>query len=182
MKLTVGDAAPQFEVQDIHGARLRLPDYSGRLLLLSFYRYAACPLCNVRVHRLVEAYPDLHARGLELVAFFESPRESIVRYVGKQDAPFPIVADPDRATYRDYGVESSWMKFAKGAARLKDLAEASRLGLVKLRPEGDPHLVPADFLIDPSLRIHTAYYGADIGDHLPLEDIKAFLEAATQRA
>ena len=44
---------------------------------------------------------------------FESPRENILQYVGRQDAPFPIVADPQAQLYALYGVEVSEAKVAK---------------------------------------------------------------------
>ena len=39
-------------------------------------------------------------------------------------------------------------------------------------------MVPADFLIDPDLTVQVAYYGSDIGDHLPIEKIYEWLEDA----
>jgi hypothetical protein len=41
--------------------------------------------------------------------------------------------------------------------------------------EGDKALIPADFLIGPDLVIKRAYYGKEIGDHMPLDDIEAFI-------
>jgi hypothetical protein len=41
--------------------------------------------------------------------------------------------------------------------------------------EGDKALIPADFLVGPDLIIEQAYYGNDIGDHLPLPEIDSFL-------
>lgn len=42
-------------------------------------------------------------------------------------------------------------------------------------PHNDVTVLPADFLIGPDLVIQTAYYGKDIGDHLPLEEIYRFV-------
>jgi hypothetical protein len=42
--------------------------------------------------------------------------------------------------------------------------------------EGIKSMVPADFLIGPDLTVQTAYYGSDIGDHLPLEKIYQWLD------
>jgi peroxiredoxin len=178
MRLEAGDPAKGFEVRDIHDRPVTLTDYEGKTLLLSFYRYAACPFCNLRVRRLCRAHPLLRERGLEMLAFFESPRESIEEYVGKAQAPFPIVPDPERVVYRAYGVESSWPKFFRGAKRVVDLVVAASAGLLKHHPEGDVHLVPADFLIGPDLVILAAHYGQDIGDHLPLDRIEALTGAS----
>lgn len=42
--------------------------------------------------------------------------------------------------------------------------------------DGNTNLIPADFLIGPDLTVERAYYGADIGDHLPLDDVFEWLK------
>jgi peroxiredoxin len=177
MKLNSGDAAVAFEVTDIFGQPRRLEDYKDKKLLLSFYRYASCPLCNLRVHRLIQAYDELHEHGLHMLAFFESPKESIIKHVGKHDAPFPIVGDPERSLYKKYGVESSWSAFFKSMiVKMPALMTAMFKGFMPGKMEGHKHLLPADFLVAPDLSIKTAYYGANIGDHLPIEEIQAWVK------
>ena len=39
---------------------------------------------------------------------------------------------------------------------------------------GDRMRIPADFLIGPDLVVQRAYYGRDLGDNLPVEDVEAF--------
>jgi len=93
MRLQAGQAAPDFLRPDIGGISIRLCDYRGRYLLLSFYRYASCPFCNLRVHELLQRLPEFEKRGLSLVAVFQSAREGIIDHVGKQQPPFPIIPD-----------------------------------------------------------------------------------------
>ena len=171
MRIQPGQAAPVFDVRDIFGNPFSLADFKGKRLLLSFYRYASCPLCNLRVHRLIQHYPGFTAKDLHLLAFFQSPEDSIRRYVGRQGAPFPIIADPDHTVYRAYGVEASWPAFLKGSLRLMTLTSAARKGFFPGKMEGKKALVPADFLIGPDLMVVKAYYGKDISDHMPLQEI-----------
>jgi peroxiredoxin Q/BCP len=175
-RLQPGQPAEDFQVEDIFGRPVRLIDFKGRKLLLAFFRYASCPLCNLRISSLIREYETLQAKGLDVVAFFQSPSDSIRQYVGRQDAPFPIVADPDRVIYKLYGVESSWPKFILGSMRLGRLTKAAFKGFFPGKMEGSIPLVPADFLIGPDLTIAQVYYGKDISDHMPLEDIKEWLE------
>jgi thioredoxin-dependent peroxiredoxin len=182
MRISPGQPAVDFKVRDIFGNRISLADFRGKNLLLSFYRYAACPFCNYRVHELKLNFRSLNRRGLEMIAFFQSPDESIRYYVGKQEAPFPIVGDPERKVYEAYGVEASWSGFFKGSLRFPDLISAAVRGFLPGRIEGDPSLLPADFLIDRDLTIREAYYGRDIGDHLSTHFIEKWLvEEKTKR-
>ena len=176
MRIQPGQPAKNFTSEDISGNAITLNDYANRCVMLSFYRYAACPLCNLRVSQLIQHHASFAERNLNLVAVFQSPRESIRRYVGRQDIPFAVIADPERNLYRLYGVESSWPGFIKGSLRLSMVASALMKGFLPGKMEGIKSMVPADFLIGPDLTIQVAYYGSDIGDHLPIEKINEWID------
>jgi peroxiredoxin len=181
-QLATGAQAPHFATQDAFGTPIDLAAYQGKTLLLSFFRNAACALCNLRVHQLIQKYPEYHSRGLEMLAVFESPRENILQYVGRQDAPFPIVADPQGQLYQLYGVEVSQSK-AEASVELpqvqQHVREATELGW-QLTPEPGSNFfrLPADFLIGPDGAIQRVYYAAYVGDPLPLAEIEQALGAS----
>ncbi|HEY7884213.1 MAG TPA: redoxin domain-containing protein, partial [Cellvibrionaceae bacterium] len=135
---------------------------------------AGCPLCNLRVHELSEAYPML-SDALSMVAIFQSPAATMTRYVAKQDAPFALIADPEREHYRRFKVEKDVGGLLRVMASPGRLLGALKRGFWPGAIDGPLHTIPADFLIDERGVIHTAYYGCDIGDHLPLEDIYSFI-------
>ena len=176
-KLMPGSAAPVFTVLDMGGSQIDLRNYLGRHVLLSFYRYASCPLCNLRVHDLARKQLDWHARGLDMLAVFQSPADKMMRYVGNQHAPFPLIPDPDEQLYLLYGVGHSWGGFLKAwATRLPEIGRSVvGKGFLPGSVENGIHRIPADFIIDPLGRIGVAYYGRDIGDHLPVERIERLL-------
>lgn len=167
MGLTTGDQAPGFEVEDIAGKKIRLKDYEDKKLLLCFYRYAGCPFCNVLLHSLIERYSQLHFRGLEVVAFIQSPKESIISYPMKRQVPsppFPIVADPDRSVYTKYGVQESLSGMAKGAIKAPSMmARIMKHQYPQGKVDGRFLLMPAFFIINKDQNIYQAYYGADFG-------------------
>lgn len=155
-----------------------LDRFRGRHLLLSFYRYASCPFCNLRVHELIQRMPALDKAGLSLLAVFQSPRAGIMEYVGRQQPPFPVIPDPGHRLYRQYGVESSLRGFLAGAAlHVGDALRSMRKGFLPGPMDGRKTLIPADFLIAPDRTIRTAYYGRDIADHLPINTIFRTLES-----
>lgn len=172
-RLRAGEAAPKFQADVWTGARLDLARYRGRRLWLAFFRYASCPLCNLRVHEMIQRYGEFQRLGLELVAVFQSPKESIARYVGKQQPPFPLLADPEEELYRLYRLESSLGGFVT-PRNLPSLAKALKLGFLPGRMEATVTRVPADFLIDADGVIREAFYGERIGDHIPLETVLRF--------
>ncbi len=107
MRLKEGEKAINFTVTDLSGKTISLEDFKDKKILLSFYRYASCPLCNLRISQLIQQYNDLKKKGLVIIAFFQSPKESMLQYVGKQNVPFLLIPDPEREIYKLYRIEKS---------------------------------------------------------------------------
>jgi thioredoxin-dependent peroxiredoxin len=175
MRLSTGQLAKDFRVNDIFGKPISLSQYAGKHVLLSFYKWASCPMCNLRVHRLSQQYAQLQQQGLEILAVFYSPAGMLREHMAQRSTPFPIIADPEMKLYREYGVEKSFFGMMKAGLRMGDMLDIMKLGFLKTLPEGDLRILPADFLIAPDQRIKIAYYGSDIGDHLPIETIQQSL-------
>src|SRR5215203_6109138 len=100
MKLSPGDLAAQFSTADVNGEPVSLDQFRGRHLLLMFFRYASCLMCNLRLHDFAKEYPRLNRQGLSVVAFFHSPGAAIKRNAGAEGYDFSIVSDPDEEIYR----------------------------------------------------------------------------------
>ena len=185
-QLMVGMTAPTFQSVDLFDQPINLQDYRGRWLLLSFYRNAACALCNLRVHELISKYPEYKQKGLEMLAIFESPKANLLQYVGKQDAPFSIVGDPEAKFYDLYGIETSedkvnaTMVAPEGQQRIQEATNAG-FALTK-EPGSNFYRIPADFLIDPDGIIREAFYSELVGQHLDLATVDAYLKSHTATA
>ncbi|NOU68844.1 redoxin domain-containing protein [Paenibacillus sp. LMG 31461] len=177
-QLQQGMFAPTFRTVDHSGNPISFDDYRGRKVLLTFMRYSACALCNLRVHHFIKRFPDWQRQGMDVIAFFESPEANIRAYVGTQNAPFPLVADPKAELYDLYGVETSEEKvrITMADVNTKMFAEAAAAAGFALTPEEGSNFnrIPADFLIDENGIIQLAHYSRMITDHLPLEEIECF--------
>jgi peroxiredoxin Q/BCP len=181
MHLEPRQAAPPFSVEAVDGRTVTLEQFAGKPLLLMFHRYAGCPMCSIRLHHFAREFPELHARGLEAVAFFHSPAVEIRKHAGGRQYPFIIVADPKFRVYRQYGVQTSWPKLMMSFARPSVYAEmfrAARQGFLGGRMPTQVAKMPADFFIRPDGRIHTAHYGRSIGDHMSPGDVERALADA----
>lgn len=182
MKIELGQQAPDFEVYDIYGARYSLESLRGKNILLSFFRDATCPFCNLRVYELTKKYPDLAKKGLVMLAFFNSPKDRIVRFVGKKSRPFPLIADPEKSVYDLYSVQSSLLGLLISMfTRMPRMIKAMMLGFTPSM-RGDMTQMPADFLIGPDLKVKGIYYGKDIADHIPVSILETFASKKYQGA
>ena len=178
-RLGAGDRAPMFRATDLFDNPVDLAAWRESTVFLSFFRNAACAICNLRVHQLIEQHDELARAGVQMVAVFESTAAAMRQYVGRQGAPFPLVPDPDGRLYTLYGLESSQAKVAttmEMPATAQVIADAAARGFALTEEAGSNFLrMPADFLIDPRGTIIRAHYSNYVWDHTPLPTITSLL-------
>lgn len=177
-QLQPGMLAPSFTTSDIHGNPIAMESYRGSKVLLSFFRFSACAMCNLRVHQFIGRYPQWKREGIEVIAVFESPIGNMKTYVGAQNAPFPLVADPTAVLYDLYGIETSdeKVKATLADSRTKEfIAEATAAGFeLTLEKDSNFQRIPAEFLIDENGIVKVAHYSQLITDHLEIAVIDRF--------
>lgn len=170
-RLQKGDEAPHIILPDSQGGVFMLDNYRGRKVLISFYRFATCPFCNLRIHAMVRNYEKYHAH-FEMIAIFESKSTLLKQTMMKHDAPFLILSDQDAIFYRSYGLEKSFMGVIKGMMfRMPSLFKSMMMGNLPINIDSPMTRMPADFLIDENGLIEIAYYGNDEGDHLDIDSL-----------
>ncbi len=146
----------------------------GKPFMLSFFRFASCPFCNLRVHELVQRFNEF-GDDFTVVAVFDSPLDNLIRHAEGHNAPFPILADESNQYYREYSIEHSVSGMFKGMIlRMPQLLKGMFKGYLPIIIKGSLTTMPADFLIDQAGIIQVAHYGKDEGDHLPIEQVKEF--------
>ena len=177
MKAAPGSFAMPFSTVDVDGHPVSLENFRGRPVLLMFFRYASCPMCNLRLHDFAKEYPRLHANGLSAVAFFHSSAPAIKRNAGRRSYVFPLVPDPNQEIYRAFEVRTSWAGLLKSIllpSFYRDWFRSIRHGFWG-GADMQMAKMPADFLVGPDGRLLLGHYGKDIGDHLSLGDIERAL-------
>ncbi len=178
-RLVAGDKAIRVTLPSITGSTFDTETLAGTRFMVSFFRFASCPFCNLRVHRLVQTFSEL-GPGFAIVAIFDSPLDNLARHARRHAAPFPILADEAGRFYPLYGIERSLAGVLKGMFfRAPTLLGAMAKGYVPTTFKGSVTTMPADFLIDEQGIIQAAHYGEDEGDHLPLELVRAFSRGGT---
>ena len=170
--------APAFTVQDVYGATIDLASLKGKKVMLTLYRNVGCAVCNLRFHELEEQAAYFESRDLVLLAVYESTAENMLRYLDNQRVYPKMIPDPELKLYKLYGLEKSPGKMMKGMLRggLKKRKEGKKLFHEKIKKDGSAARISADFLIDEGGIVRKAYYGKYVGDHLPVDAIKQFIE------
>lgn len=165
------DKAIAFKLNDYLGNEINLSNYKDQKILLSFFRGASCPFCNMRLRELIKRQPDFEAKGIKIITFFASSTEDISEYAGKQKPLFPIIPDPNLEVYEKYGIEQSKSGMYKAMMKPLKMMKMMTSGFFNMKASKDKPIVPADFLIDENQNIYKAYYGKDFGDHMSIDEI-----------
>lgn len=175
MKREPGDSAVHLALPALDGKLFDTGSLAGRPWMLSFYRFASCPFCNLRMHELVTRHNEL-PDDFAIVAVFDSPLDNLQKHADKHRAQFAVLADEDNRYYRKYGIEHSIPGLLKGMIlRMPRLLYGMfAKGYLPLAIKGSMTTMPADFLIDEQGIIRVSHYGRDEGDHLPFEQIREF--------
>jgi len=174
--LRPGDVVPPREVTTLHGATVRVPTASG-LTHLQFRRFAACPICNVHLRTVARRLDELTAAGVAEVAVFYSRAETMQPHQGR--LPFPVVPDPDRVLYDEFGVGMSIRANLHPRAWTAPLRPATwSVVTAGLRAGATPALqgdritgLPADFLLAPDGTVLGAHYGRHASDQWSVDDV-----------
>ena len=103
-KIGIGDLAPEFELEGTDRLVCRLGDLRGEWVVLAFYPGDFTPVCT----RQFCSYRDAADRldELDAVVFGISPQSvgSHERFMHEHGLTVPLLADPEHATARAYGI------------------------------------------------------------------------------
>lgn len=179
MKLETNVDAPHFKLMDIYDREIDLNNYKDKRLFIGFFRHAGCPFCNLRVHALTKIHEELKSKGMEMIFFFESKKEVLLRSIfHKEVSPIPLISDPQKLMYAAYGLEPSAAIATKShlLSFVQTAFKASMAGVpIHLMADGESiNTIPAEFLIDRGLVVKKVHYAKGLNDRISIDIVKDF--------
>ncbi len=102
-RLTPGDPAPTWTLENHKSAQASLSDYAGRHLVVFFYPAAMTPGCTTEACDFRDSLEPLRAAGYDVVGISPDSPATLAQFVEKESLPFPLLADPDRTVLTAYG-------------------------------------------------------------------------------
>ncbi len=147
----VGEAAPEFRLQDQDGDWHALEDYRGNWLAVYFYPTADTPGCTTEACNFRDNFYAFRAIGADVVGISVDNVDDQKSFSDQYELPFTILSDGEGATADAYGVLRDF-KLMKVASR-------------------------QSFIVDPEGRIAKHYEDVDPDTHPDevLEYLKRFM-------
>jgi peroxiredoxin len=165
------------ELTAVSGGPVAIPDRE-RLVHLQFRRFAGCPVCNLHLRSIVRRHDEIEAAGVREVVVFHSPAEELAEHT--PGLPFPVIADPGKRLYVEFGVESAARSLLNPRVwgTIVRAVVLSTWGILRGRergpaamPHGGRFGLPADFLIGRDGRVLAAKYGEHAYDQWSVDEI-----------
>ena len=103
MALSVGDAAPDFDLPTDGGGRLSLGDLAGKWAIVYFYPRDNTSGCTKEACGFRDHYERLRSANAEVVGVSADSVQSHDRFKAKHELPFPLVSDPDKEMLAAWG-------------------------------------------------------------------------------
>jgi peroxiredoxin len=100
-----GQSAPEFDLPELGGGRVSLSEaVENGPVVISFYRGAWCPYCNLEMQALQNALPEIEAAGGRLIAIAPELSEHAGQIREKGNLTFPLLHDWQNGVAREYGL------------------------------------------------------------------------------
>jgi peroxiredoxin Q/BCP len=103
-----GQAAPEFELADSQGKRVRLADFRGkRAVVLYFYPKDDTPGCTKEACSFRDHYEAFRDAGAEVIGVSSDSEASHGKFATKHKLPFTLLADSGGKVRKLYGVPAT---------------------------------------------------------------------------
>lgn len=156
--LRVGTRAPDFSLPDAFGRQVRLSErLADGPVILTFYRGAWCPYCNLQLRALQESLPHFRHYGAQLIAVTPQTPDRSAEQIARDGYPFPVLSDLDDRVMKAYR-----LYFEVPAALQQLYLEDFSLDIAAYNGEGRHGLpVPGTFVIDNQGIIRAVFADTD---------------------
>ena len=171
--LTVGAQAPRFRLPSATGPMVALDDLlAAGPVVLTFYRGAWCPYCNIALRTLQQHHTEIIARGARLVAVSPQIPDESLSLAEKHSLAFDVLSDigSDTATQYDLAFDLP-DELAAVYDKLGFDLQRVNAGHARTLP------LPATYVIDRAGTIRSAFVNTDYTTRAEPADILAALDA-----
>lgn len=104
MALTIGDKIPDILGEDQDGKEVKASDYVGGKLVLYFYPKDNTPGCTAEACSFRDNFSQFTKAGYKILGVSVDDEKSHVKFIEKQQLPFPLIADTNKSLVEAFGV------------------------------------------------------------------------------
>ena len=152
-----GARFPAFNLPNADNETRSLNDFlSNGPAIVSFYRGAWCPYCNLEINALQQRLPDIQAAGAQLVAISPQLPEKSVDQVNNSHLSFDVLSDIGNILAKQCGLVFTLPE------SLRPIYEAWEIDIPDHNGDSSFELpIPATYIVDTTGRVRHAHVYMD---------------------
>ncbi len=170
--LKINEQAPDFTLKDATGTDITLyEELKKGPVILTFYRGAWCPYCNLELRAYQEIIHDIKANGAQLIAVSPQTPDASLTLKEKHDLEYSVLSDPNGETAESYNL------VFKLPDNLIETYQQLGFNLPEYNGNDSWELpVPATFIISQSGKIRFAFVDADYSKRAEPSEVVELLQ------
>jgi peroxiredoxin len=160
--LNVGDVCPDFELGNAHGVKVRLSEQlkSGPAVI-SFYRGAWCPYCNLEIHALKNNLDTFRQHGADLIAISPQVPDKSLPQVNDLDLEFEVLSDIGNEIAKQFGLVFTV------SPELRPIYDTFGIDIADHNGDNNFEIpMPATYIVDSGRKIRFGFVSADYTQRL----------------
>jgi len=165
--LKTGDRVPDFTLPNHLGEQRRMSELLAQsVVVLNFYRGGWCPYCNMELHALQQALPDIAATGANLVAISPELPDKATDTQARHALEFDVLSDVGNRVTEAFGLTFELPE------QLRPIY--TKLGIDVPAFNGDDSFVlpvPATYVVDSDGVIRHHFVNVDYTQRLEPDDL-----------
>lgn len=112
-RLSPGDVAPAFTLDDPDGKPVSLSDFLGRKVVLYIYPAASTPGCTTQACDFRDNLSSLNAAGYAVVGLSPDQPAKLAAFRAAEGLTFPLLSDPSKGVLTAYGAYGEKQLYGK---------------------------------------------------------------------
>ncbi|MBT8118643.1 MAG: AhpC/TSA family protein [Gammaproteobacteria bacterium] len=155
--LNKGDKFPSFNLPSANDETRSLSDFlSNGPLIISFYRGAWCPYCNLEINALQQRLPQIKATGAQLVAISPQLPDKSADQVNNSHLTFEVLSDTGNLLAKACGLVFTLPE------PLRPIYEAWEINIPDHNGDNSFELpIPASYIVDTTGKVRFAHVDMD---------------------
>jgi peroxiredoxin len=160
--LNVGDTCPDFELNNAHGNRVDLGEQlKNGPQIISFYRGAWCPYCNLEINALKENLDAFRKHGADLIAVSPQVPDKSLSQTNELKLEFEVLSDIGNKIARQFGLVFTLPE------EIRTVYDAFEIDVADHNGDNAFELpIPATYIVDSNRKIRYAFVNADYTQRL----------------
>ena len=99
----VGEPAPDFELRNQAGKKIKLSDYRGKKVVIFAFPKANTPGCNQQACSFRDAWPQIEAKDAVVLGVSADSADELAVWKTLKKLPYDLLSDPDHKMLRAWG-------------------------------------------------------------------------------